>query len=52
MLLRVDVNRYFHDTGEALDGSNQFPYPEITFEKTTWGTWRKSRPNADIVTEL
>jgi hypothetical protein len=48
MLLRVESNYYFQDTGETLEGWGHFPYPEITFERTTWGVWRHAHPDTDV----
>lgn len=50
MLLRVGSNYYLQDTGEQLSGWTPFPYPEIEFERTTWGKWRKAHPDTDVVT--
>ena len=27
-----------------------FPYPEVAFEQTTWGQWRRAHPETDVVT--
>jgi hypothetical protein len=50
MLLRVDRDYYFHDSGEAVEGEGSFPYSEADFVSTTWGRWRGAHPNTDIVT--
>lgn len=26
----------------------EFPYPEMAFEKTTWGAWRQAHPDTDV----
>jgi hypothetical protein len=50
MLLRIGEAHYFHDTGEALQGQSAVPYPTTDFEQTTWGKWRKTHPDTDVVT--
>ena len=50
MLLRIGEAHYFHDTGEALQGQSAVPYPTADFEQTTWGKWRKTHPDTDVVT--
>jgi len=49
MLLRVGSDYYLQDSGELLSGWGRFPYVEIEFERTTWGNWRRSYPDTDVV---
>ena len=49
LLLRIDSNHYYQDTGEALEGGASLPYPQIEFEQTTWGNWRKAHPDTDVL---
>src|SRR5262245_45976457 len=49
MLLRVESSYYSQDTGGALEGWGHFPYPEMEFERTTWGAWRSAHPDTDVV---
>jgi hypothetical protein len=50
MLIRVGSDYYYQDTGRPLDGWGDFPYAEAEFERVTWGTWRRSHPDTDLVT--
>jgi hypothetical protein len=49
MLLRVGTDLYYQDSGAPLAGWGDFPYPEADFERTTWGAWRRSHPDTDVV---
>ena len=48
LLLRIESNYYLQDTGETLEGWGHFPYPEVEFERSTWGR-RQAHPNTDVV---
>jgi hypothetical protein len=52
MLLRVGANYYRQDSGQQVSGWEAFPYPEVAFEHTTWGAWRKAHPDTDVVTAV
>lgn len=49
LLLRIEGERYYQDSGAALEGSGTIPYTPADFDRTTWGEWRRAHPETDIV---
>jgi hypothetical protein len=52
MTLRHGGVEYAEETGENLTtpGGAPLPHRRLTFERTTWGTWRKAHPDTDVYT--
>lgn len=50
MLLRVGESRYLQETLEppTPSGAPQFPYAAHSWERTTWGAWRRTHPRTDV----
>lgn len=50
MTLKVGNVLYAHQTGQNLSspGGAPLPYPEHSYERTTWKKWRTAHPDTDI----
>jgi hypothetical protein len=51
MILDSGTGWYFQKTGRPVspDGAGPFPYRELSSVQTTWGEWKRARPDTSVV---